>query len=46
MELMDFFRETGRQGGKKAARRMTKAQRIARAKKAAEARWGKKPKGE
>ena len=31
----------GAQGGKAAAKRMTKAQRIARAKKGAAARWGK-----
>src|SRR5260370_1160144 len=40
-EMMDFFRETGRRGGeiggKIAAKRMTKAQRVARAKKAAAA---------
>jgi hypothetical protein len=41
MELMDFFKETGRQGGKKAAKTMTAAERTERAKKAAAARWKK-----
>ena len=36
-ELFEFFQTTGRQGGKVAAKRMTRAQRIARAKKAAKA---------
>ena len=36
-EMLDFFRETGRLGGQIAAKRMTKAQRAARAKKAAAA---------
>jgi len=36
-EMLEFFRATGAQGGKTAARRMTKAERIARAKKAAAA---------
>jgi len=37
MELMEFFKETGSQGGKTAAKRMTKAERRERAKKAAAA---------
>jgi hypothetical protein len=44
MEMMDFFKQTGSQGGKRAAERMTKAARTERAKKAAEARWAKKTK--
>jgi len=45
MELMEFFKDTGRQGGKASAANLTKAQRAARARKAARARWGKpKPK--
>lgn len=44
MEMLDFFKETGRQGGKKAARKMPKAARVARAKKAAAARWASRPK--
>jgi len=36
-ELLEYFKKTGAQGGKKAAKRMTKAQRSARAKKAAAA---------
>ena len=41
MELMQFFKETGSEGGKKAAKTMSKAARIERARKAAAARWGK-----
>jgi hypothetical protein len=45
-EQMKFFRAKGKKGGKiggKArAAKMTAKQRIAQAKKAAEARWGKK----
>jgi hypothetical protein len=41
MELLEFFRETGRQGGKKAAKTMSKAARVERAQKAAAARWKK-----
>jgi hypothetical protein len=37
MEMEQFFRETGRQGGVAAAKSMTKAERIARAKKGAAA---------
>ena len=40
-ELMEFFKETGRQGGKKAAQKMSKAARTDRAKKAAASRWKK-----
>ena len=36
-EMIDFFRETGKLGGETAAKHMTKAQRGARAKKAAAA---------
>jgi uncharacterized protein YdaU (DUF1376 family) len=36
-EMLEFFKLTGRQGGKVAAKRMSKAQRTARAKKAAAA---------
>jgi hypothetical protein len=36
-ELLEYFKTTGAAGGKTAAKRMTKAQRIARAKKAAAA---------
>ena len=36
-EMIEFFQETGRKGGKVAAKKMTKAQRVARAKKAAAA---------
>ena len=36
-EMLEFFKKTGAAGGKKAAKRMTKAQRSARAKKAAAA---------
>lgn len=51
-EMEEFFRERGRaggklggaKGGKTAAKNMTEAQRKARAKKAAFARWGKKKK--
>lgn len=43
-EMIEFFRETGREGGKKAATRMTKAARSERASKAAAARWAKEKK--
>ncbi len=36
-EMLDFFKKTGAQGGKVAAKSMTKAERSARAKKAAAA---------
>lgn len=36
-EAMKYFREVGAQGGKKAAKGMTKAQRVARATKASKA---------
>jgi len=36
-EMMEFFKETGAKGGKLAAKGMTKAERSARAKKAAAA---------
>ncbi len=36
-EMVDFFKATGAKGGKLAAKRMTKAERTARAKKAAAA---------
>jgi hypothetical protein len=51
MELMDFFKKTGSQGGKKSAAGLSKAQRVERARKAAQTRWKKaktakaKPKG-
>lgn len=37
MEVLEFLRKQASKGGKTAARRMTKAQRVARAKKAAAA---------
>jgi hypothetical protein len=37
MELMDFFQKSGAEGGKIAAQRMSKAERVARARKAAAA---------
>lgn len=37
MEAMEFFRATGAQGGKKAAKNMTAAERKERARKAAQA---------
>lgn len=40
--LTKVMRELGSSGGKKAADRMTPEQRKARAKKASQARWGKK----
>jgi hypothetical protein len=43
-EMMEFFRKTGSQGGKKRAALMTPARRKAIAKKAAKARWDKKKK--
>jgi len=43
-EMMDFFKETGKQGGKKRAAGMSAAERSASAKKAAKARWDKKNK--
>jgi hypothetical protein len=39
--VRNFARRTGAQGGRKAARNMTKAQRVARARKAAAARYAK-----
>jgi hypothetical protein len=45
MELMEYFREAGRRGGKKAAEGMSSAARKERAKKAAAARWTKKAPG-
>jgi len=41
-EMMEFFRKTGSEGGKKRAANLTAAQQSAIGKKAAEARWGKK----
>ena len=41
-EMMEFFREAGRRGGKKRAANLTAEQQSAIGKKAAEARWGKK----
>ena len=41
-EMMEFFKNTGAEGGRKRAAGMTKAQRSASAKKAANARWEKK----
>jgi hypothetical protein len=47
-EVLDFFRKQGAKGGKlggkKAAAQMTAKQRIERARKAAEVRWGVKTK--
>ena len=40
-EMMEFFRATGKKGGKKRAAGMTAAERSASAKKAAKARWKK-----
>jgi hypothetical protein len=40
-EMMEFFREMGKRGGKKRAAEMTAARRSAIAKKAARARWKK-----
>jgi hypothetical protein len=40
-EIEEFWRNTGSQGGKKRAAKLTKAQRSAIAKKAATARWKK-----
>jgi hypothetical protein len=37
MEVLEFLRKQASKGGKLAAKRMTKAQRVARAKKAAKA---------
>jgi hypothetical protein len=41
-EAEEFFKATGSQGGKKRMSALTKEQRLALAKKAAAARWGKK----
>jgi hypothetical protein len=40
-EMMDFFKETGRAGGKERAAKMTKKERSDSARKAAQARWKK-----
>lgn len=40
-EMMDFFKETGRAGGKERAAKMTPKERSESAKKAAQARWQK-----
>ena len=40
-EMMEFFKATGKKGGKKRAAGMTAAERSASAKKAAKARWKK-----
>jgi hypothetical protein len=37
MEALEYFKKKGAEGGRKAAQKMTKAERIARAKKASEA---------
>ena len=42
--VLEAIRKLGAQGGRIAAKRMTKTQRIARGKKGAAARWGKKGK--
>jgi hypothetical protein len=41
-ELGAYFKAIGAKGGKKAGRQMTKAERTARAKKGAAARWASK----
>ena len=43
-EMLDFFKKTGAQGGKKRAAGMSKAERSASAAKAAAVRWQKKAK--
>jgi hypothetical protein len=40
-ELMEHLKMSGSRGGKKSAANLTRAQRSARARKAARARWGK-----
>lgn len=42
--LKKFFKKIGRLGGQQTARTMTPEQRTARARKAAQARWGQKRK--
>jgi hypothetical protein len=41
-EVLEFFAAWGKTGGKKAATTLSPEERKARAKKAAQARWGKK----
>lgn len=41
-EMQEFFKAKGKAGGKIRAKKLTKAQRSASAKKAAQARWAKK----
>jgi hypothetical protein len=41
-EMMEFFKKTGAQGGKKRAAKLTKTQLSEIGKKGALARWGKK----
>jgi len=45
-EFLEYQRELGRQGGKKGSAMLTKQQRIERARKAVQARWAKKRKGD
>ena len=40
--LKERLRELGAQGGREAAKKLSKAERVAKAKKAAAARWAKK----
>jgi len=42
MEMLEFFKTAGAQGGRKRARNMTKKQRSASARRAALARWSKR----
>ncbi len=43
-ELMDYFKRTGRQGGRAAAQNMSAEARAERARKASRARWDKRKK--